>query len=677
MRRLSLVSVVAAAVMAALCSLPAAAGLVAQPGKVYFGIEIDGVLCGYSEHELSYDDEDGKFLVLKSHVTIMLEALGADVNSEVRLTYHIDPETGQFFYHDSEIKQGQMELQSRIYIEGDQARCEYSLGEDRVVDLPSDVLLENTLIYPHLIRDFVEGSLTEQTYHAFDVREGEVQNLTYNLIGREHLDLAGATYEAVGFDVSAERTGLNYQVWIDAKTGYLLKSVVGKRAAWRADSSIGQSIRKADVDGLILAPVDIEIPDIHSISYMKVRAKLEPSGLRITPEGLNVPGQSFTGTVENNRVDGVFEIEHKRYDGAGAPAFPPDFSSDPNLKEFLGPDGFIEADDPVLVDKAEEITRNSRDAWEAATRLSEWVAQNIGYAIPGGGSARKTYDIRAGECGAHSFLLASFCRAVGIPARVVWGCMYVSNRGGAFGQHGWNEIYMGDAGWIPVDATAMETRFVDSGHIRLGAYQSMTTAFNPMEMEVLDYRLTSGEASDAGGADDAVYRAYLGQYMGPRGLEATVSLSNGTLTVHIPGTPVLPFADPDGAGRWFCRLAGNLFMDFTEEDGEVRAMNIHEVITMPRQSDPEEIEDDTPPQLLPYLGRYLFPQAQAEFQVILRDGGLAVHDPLEDAVVRLKSPDTEGRWLDEFGKNTITFERDADGKVTAMKIDAPSEFIRK
>jgi transglutaminase-like putative cysteine protease len=169
-----------------------------------------------------------------------------------------------------------------------------------------------------------------------------------------------------------------------------------------------------------------------------------------------VPGQRFTGTINNNLIEGVFEIEHRRYDGLGAPAFPANFGNDEALRAYLAPEAFIESDDPVLLAKALEITAGAKDSWEAACRLSRWVAQNIRYAIPGGGTARKTYDLRAGECGAHAMLLAAFCRSVGIPARVVWGCMYAPSYGGVFGQHGWNEIYMGPAGWIPVDATAGE-----------------------------------------------------------------------------------------------------------------------------------------------------------------------------------------------------------------------------
>jgi transglutaminase-like putative cysteine protease len=63
--------------------------------------------------------------------------------------------------------------------------------------------------------------------------------------------------------------------------------------------------------------------------------------------------------------------------------------------------------------------------------------------------------------------------------------MYTGIEGGAFGQHMWNEVYMGEAGWIPLDATAREVDYVDSGHIRLGTQ----TSFNPVEMEVLEYEV--------------------------------------------------------------------------------------------------------------------------------------------------------------------------------------------
>ena len=129
-------------------------------------------------------------------------------------------------------------------------------------------------------------------------------------------------------------------------------------------------------------------------------------------------------------IQGTFEIRHERYDGTNPPSFPADYSGRPELRPYLKPEDFIESEDPVLARKAEDLVRGAADSWDAAKRLSRWVAEEIGYGIPGGGSARNTYDLRQGECGAHSRLYAAFCRAVGIPSRVVWGCMYTPEKAG-------------------------------------------------------------------------------------------------------------------------------------------------------------------------------------------------------------------------------------------------------
>ena len=73
-----------------------------------------------------------------------------------------------------------------------------------------------------------------------------------------------------------------------------------------------------NIDYKMVAKVNVIIPDVRSISYMKVKAQLEPRGLRVTPDNLNVRGQVFKGTVQNNLIDGTFEVRHKRYDGRNA-----------------------------------------------------------------------------------------------------------------------------------------------------------------------------------------------------------------------------------------------------------------------------------------------------------------------------------------------------------------------
>jgi transglutaminase-like putative cysteine protease len=646
--------------------------------KVYYGIEINGVLCGYAELETSPMEVDGKEMILLKHrVFSMLTALGSNVNSEVDLTYHIDPDTGRFTYHDSHLKQGSVEMGSTVHVDGEVVRFESTLSEDETtVDITPEIILPNTLFHPHLKRDFAGGDVEEKTYSILEVREWEVQETTYKRAGREKVELSGESYDTVMLDMLNNSTGLKAKLWLDVERGWIVKSELLNRSAYIADASVMKKIEAANLDENIISKVNVPIADFHGISYMKVKATIEPSGLWVTPESLNVPGQSFTGTVEENLIEGVFELRHARYDGAGAPPFPPDFSGDESLGEYLESEEYIQSDDAVLKAKAEEITAGSKDSWEAAVRLSKWVADNIEYAIPGGGYARKTYDMRAGECGSHSFLTAAFCRAVGIPARVVWGCMYVPNFGGAFGQHAWNEIYMGEkAGWVPVDSTAYETDFLDSGHIRLGEYQSPVTALNPVAMEVLDYAVGSEEAN---AAVEGKYAEFLGDYTNAeRGVEVHVVVQDGSLTVDIPDKIMLALNDPDEEDKWVSKIADKLYCTFAKDDtGAVNELQIHELVRMPRKSPQEEIAEDVPEEFRALLGIYLLPQLQADFKVHYTDGGLAVDDPLAKQTIKLKPHGEDGGFIDEFDKNTMHFDADDEGVVTALIIDSVSKFQR-
>ena len=644
----------------------------------YYGIKINGVVCGYSKMVTSPMVKDGKDLIqLKQKTFMMISALGSKFNTDLKLTYFIDPQTGQFTYHDSYVKQGQTEMNSAIYIENDTARFTTpEQKKDILTPLSSDVILDNTLFFPHLKRDFVDNNLEKKKYNIYEVREAAIQKTTYTKVGAEKIELAGKTYDAIILDELNQNTGLKIKWWIDSKNGYLLKAVLpNNRSSFLTDQSVVKKIEAANLDESISTKTNVSIADFQSISYMKVKATIEPTGLWVTPASLNIPGQKFEGTVKDNLIEGIFEIEHKKYDGKNAPPFPTNFSDIDSLKKYLEPEAYCESDDPVLIKKAKEITEGSKDSWEAANRLSKWVAENINYAIPGGGTARKTYDVKAGECGAHSLLLTAFCRAVGIPARVVWGCMYIPNFGGAFGQHGWSEIYMGKAGWVPVDATAFENDFVDSGHIRIGVLNSPTISLNAKKMEVLDHKLGS-EQKDS--AEPNKFSEYLAKYTNPQtNTVVSVFVENNNLTVDIPNKVKLPFKNPDEEGLWFCKFSKNLFLKFNKDDsGKIVQMELHEIVPMQRQADSVKIGEDVPEKFKPYLGKYLLAQLGAKFEVSFLDSSLAVYDPMAKRTVKLQLPDKNGRWLDEYNKNTTFFTVDDQGNVTQMNIDANSRFRR-
>lgn len=456
----------------------------------FYGIEINGKLVGYSEMEVTPDTKAGKpVTIIKNKAFIALTALGQAFDTKISEVYHIDPGTGKYTYYDSEVKVGTMEMGGNLVIDKDTAVFTHRQeGKPKTLALSPDVLLQNPLYFTRVLKDLGEAKeMQKKKYQTINLKEGEVHEVTYTRKGTEKLVLGGNEYNALAFDMLDLKTGVPVKIWIDRKNGRFLKAAFPNGTdVYLADGAVVGKIKRAELDDSIFAKVDLAIADYKSISYMKIKASILSLGEWITPEGLNVPGQKFTGTIKDNLIEGIFEIQHKRYNGEDAPPFPTDFKGNKELKKYLEPENLVESDDPVLVKKARELTKGSKDSWEAVRRLSKWVAEEIPYQIPGG-SARHTFDTRKGECASHSRLLTAFCRAVGIPARQVSGCMYAPNYGGSFGQHVWNEIYMGKGGWITVDSTAHEIDYVDSGHIRLGTQ----TSFNPKKMEVLDYKAGS------------------------------------------------------------------------------------------------------------------------------------------------------------------------------------------
>lgn len=466
--------------------------------EYYFAVELNGVLCGYARLLVTpLDDGATRLIRLDHEMVVRGTLLGAPVDNRMLFTYHLDPATKRFVYHESAITAGRTRLTSAIRIVGQTARVADSPGgAETIVELPADVVLANSLFHPHLVTDFVNGNAERKTYHVFDGREGAVREATYTRKGVERITLPAGTFDTVVLDVAERRTAVSVVVWLDTRTGIIVQvRQPGGVRSYLARPDVVQTVMRAggraDLDSTVLFKTNASIPNVRAISFMRVGVAMRPFGLQLSPEALNVGGQRFTGTVTDNLVEGVFEIAHPRYDGRNAPPFPPQFGSDPALREYLQADGYIQSDDRALREKAREITGGAHDSWDAACRLSRWVASEIKGAIPGGVTSRGTFNQRAGECGGHSFLLAAFSRSVGIPARAVWGCIYVPRDGGVFGRHAWNEVYMGEAGWIPLDTTIGEPDYVDSGHLRLGVIQSLSNGIDVKRIEILEHRTSS------------------------------------------------------------------------------------------------------------------------------------------------------------------------------------------
>lgn len=634
--------------------------------KQYYAIEINNVLCGFSEEEITYFKKGGKeFIKIVSNATILQTVLGGDAHIKVESEKLIDPQTGSFVRIVSIINQGDVQFGAILNVDSLSVNHKNTLtGESKLIPITGDLILDNGSFYTFLINGINNNSLDKE-YRVLETMRGEIETRSYKMIGREKISLNGKGYNSIKFSELNKGTGASGELWIEEGTGYVLQRDFSMgRKIYLTDSLVTKKIQAAKMDDITFVKVDKVISDVGNISYLKVKAEIRSTGEWITPESLNYKGQAFTGTVIDNLINGIFEISQEHYEGKAAPAFPYDYSNDENLKKYLEPDDFIESNDPVLISKAKEITSGAKNSWEAARLLSNWVASNISYAIPGGITARKTFDTRNGECGAHSRLLAAFCRGVGIPAKVVIGCMYSNTYGGTFGQHAWNEVYMGHVGWIPVDATAFEIDYIDSGHIRLGE----RTSFNPVEMEILEYETSTTENEELVVPEE--YQKYIGKYSGPQSGKAfEVLYSDGGLAVDIPDQIQIALNHPDENGMWYAKITKQLCFSFEFDSlGQSKNMHLHELTPLPKTSSPDSIDAAVPDEFRPYLGQYYFGAIQDKLTIIYSDGTLAIKGLTVEKAIRLQAPDKDGKWMDEFNHNGIIFMFSDEGKINRLVV---------
>lgn len=153
---------------------------------------------------------------------------------------------------------------------------------------------------------------------------------------------------------------------------------------------------------------------------------------------------------------------------------------------------FIQSENSQIISLARQAIAGTKDAAEAAERIEAFVADyieqrnlSVGYA-----SAVEVAASKQGDCSEHAVLTAALCRAVGIPAEVVMGLVYVDEflgRKDLFAGHAWVQAYIGDK-WIGLDATRT-ARGYDARHIALAAGNGNLEDFFNLVTTVGNFRI--------------------------------------------------------------------------------------------------------------------------------------------------------------------------------------------
>lgn len=110
----------------------------------------------------------------------------------------------------------------------------------------------------------------------------------------------------------------------------------------------------------------------------------------------------------------------------------------------------LSENEPRIQELAARITEGMEDPWQKAAAIGEWVYRNLGKSMRECLTAIEALEAGEGECQSHSLLTVALCRAADIPARFVYGAVYMPDRG-AYLFHTWVDVYVGQ--WVPIDPT--------------------------------------------------------------------------------------------------------------------------------------------------------------------------------------------------------------------------------
>lgn len=639
----------------------------------YFGVEINGTLCGYSVDTYCDGILSGKKIRYEySDVTLKMSALGANMDGGFKYMHAYDPGTGRTESIEVSVINGESEVRFITKVLGDTAfYSSPTSGVNKSIPLDSDVVIYSQAWYPHLFNDFIRNSVIEKKYKIYDPIKGEISEKVYNRKYEEKTVLGDSVFQTLVIEETDFSTGLKTTLWINKADGFNVKSTVGGRSIYLTDKSVTGKIMIADLDKEFFCTAGKTIPEFMSLSWMKVRVQINSYGENLKVETLNLPGQKFSGTVNGSFIDGIFEIEPASYKGNYAPPFPPDFGKSNELKKYLESEIMIESHDPLIISEALRITSGSKDSWEAVLKLSKWVSENIAGVLPGGISAINTLKTKEAECGGHSRLLAAFCRAVGIPARMVVGCMFTNYHSGGFGQHAWTEVYMGQNGWIPVDATISEISYIDAGHIRLGENAN----FRPVKMEILDFR-SDPKNSDAKVPENFGFMA--GNYMNLEQYRMfkIVQKENG-VAIDIPGRAILDLNPPDDHGKWFPKMTREISITpGNMSDGKAEKMIVYQYFRLKKISPADTGLNEMPEEFRKFAGKYQFAPAKLSLDVMFQDGVLTTQEPLGRSKERIGYMKMEDHWIDKSGTYEIGFAPNIENEVVALNFAVRTEFVR-
>ncbi len=422
---------------------PAAVTLETWPHRdLWTGVVFNGDKIGFTRRTLR-PAADGLWEI-ESEAAIRLRFLGVDKRVNLRPLYRVRSDlTLASFRYEHEIDGSPLKVSGNadgrkltLTIEATGSR------EERTLPLSEPLYPSSALSYLPVLRGLTVGRSAR-----FAVFEGETQKLAE----AEQEVLAWETstlFEGPAFKLATRLLGMETTTWIAtdgrplleiALNGVLISGLEDEASARRYLVEASLNKRDSMVDFSLLRAGPLEAP--RSAARMEIVLDGLPAGFELPSDG----GQACRGSrCVIDRAAPLAQGDPARY-----------------LKATLAaPSNLAE-----IVTLAKSITAAATGEDRKIAAILAWMDENIAKEAIDSFTASDVLRERRAECQGHAYLFAALARASGIPARVVNGIVYSAEHGG-FLYHTWNEAWIADRGWQPVDATFSQAH-ADATHLKL------------------------------------------------------------------------------------------------------------------------------------------------------------------------------------------------------------------
>jgi hypothetical protein len=338
----------------------------------------------------------------------------------------------------------------------------------------------------NLSRRLANGGLVPGARHDWTLFDpATLSNAPVTLkVGRREL-VRSADIPLPAFRVEMTFSGLQTTAWV-TDTGEVVREesplglITVRESADRA--------RNTAVPGGVQADL-LETSAVVPIMTERIHEPRDVRRLRIRLEGADLSGADLQGagqTIEGNVVELRDARELRAETG----------NQDASL--YLAPEILIESDAPEIRAEADIAVRGVVGVRARSERLTRYVNNLLEkkptVSIP---SAREVLRTKVGDCNEHTALYVAMARALGIPARVAVGLVFMH---GAFYYHAWPEVYVDEGSgrglWLPVDPTLNQFP-ADATHVRLARggldkQSAILPLVGRLKMTVLDLELAPG-----------------------------------------------------------------------------------------------------------------------------------------------------------------------------------------